>query len=93
MSANVDHVARIENLFEEKDFSLKILRDKFQELFADIESRFIQPIDDALTMASMKAEEIDMIVPMGAGTRVPRLKQLFQDYFKGLVLFFNNYCK
>lgn len=65
-----------------KDFKVSVSREEFQELFVDLELYFIQPIDDALAMANIKANEIDLIAPMGAGTRVPRLQQLLQDYFK-----------
>lgn len=56
-------------------------------MFKDYEVQFLQPIADALRMADLTTDRIDQIVLLGAGTRVPRIQQLLQDFFKGYFLF------
>uniref|UniRef100_A0A1I8AM22 Hypoxia up-regulated protein 1 n=1 Tax=Steinernema glaseri TaxID=37863 RepID=A0A1I8AM22_9BILA len=83
LSANVDHFAQIENVFDEQDFRVKVTREQLHEMMADLEPRFIQTITDALKMAEMTVDQIDQVVLMGAGTRIPRVQALLQDFFKG----------
>lgn len=45
-----------------------------------LEPHYMQPITDALKMAEMSIDKVDLVVLMGAGTRVPRLQELLQDY-------------
>lgn len=49
----------------------------------DLEPRFVQPIVDALRMAEMSIENVDMVVLFGAGTRIPRIQQLLSEFTKG----------
>ncbi|TKR60474.1 hypothetical protein L596_027716 [Steinernema carpocapsae] len=83
LSANIDHFAQIENVFDEQDFRVKVTREQLHEMMTDLEPRFIQPVMDALKMAEMGIEQIDQVVLMGAGTRVPRIQVLIQEFFKG----------
>jgi len=45
-----------------------------------LEEHYMQPITDALKMAEMGIDKVDLVGLMGAGTRVPRLQELLQDY-------------
>jgi hypoxia up-regulated 1 len=83
LSANTEHYAQIESAFEDRDFRVKITREQLQEMTKSLETRFMQPVVDALRMAEMNVDTLDQVVLMGAGTRVPRLQQLLQDYVKG----------
>lgn len=49
-----------------------------------LEPHFMQPIDEAIKAAKLGLDEIDQIVLMGAGTRMPRIQQLLSDLVKGL---------
>ena len=53
LSANTDHMAQIEGLFEEKDFRLKVLRSELEEMCKDLFDRVDQPIKMALDAAAM----------------------------------------
>lgn len=48
-------------------------------MFTDLEQRFIKVLDDALLMANVDIDQIKLVIPMGAGTRVPRLQQIIQN--------------
>ena len=54
LSANTDHKAQIENLFEEKDFRMKVTRAQLEEICADLFARVEKPIKMALDASAMK---------------------------------------
>ncbi|KAI6231613.1 hypothetical protein M3Y95_00400500 [Aphelenchoides besseyi] len=83
LSANVEHYAQIEGVFEDKDFKTKISREMIEEFIKDQLPLLVQPLKDALKLADFNAENVDTIVLMGAGTRVPAIQQMLKDFFKG----------
>ncbi|KAI6232774.1 hypothetical protein M3Y99_00988700 [Aphelenchoides fujianensis] len=83
LSANTDHFAQIESVFEDKDFKVKVSRELIEEFVKDQWPLLAQPLKDALASADFKAENVDTIVLMGAGTRVPAVQQILKDFFKG----------
>ena len=53
LSANTDHKAQIENLFEEKDFKSKVTRAELSEMCKDLFEDIHKPVEMALNAASM----------------------------------------
>uniref|UniRef100_A0AAF5I0F7 Hypoxia up-regulated protein 1 n=2 Tax=Strongyloides stercoralis TaxID=6248 RepID=A0AAF5I0F7_STRER len=80
LSANVDHKAQIENVFEDIDFKQHVTREDFYKLFEDLNDRWTKPIDDALQMAGLTIQNIDKFVLFGGGTRVPKILHILQNY-------------
>jgi len=80
LSPNTDHFAQIENLFEEKDFKMKVSRSKLEELCADLFERVSKPIKMAFDASSMTKDNIDTVVLMGGGTRIPRVQEILSNY-------------
>ncbi|CAI2344900.1 unnamed protein product [Caenorhabditis sp. 36 PRJEB53466] len=78
LSANAEHFAQIESAHEDIDAKLKVTRDDFNRLIADLEPRFGEPIEQALRMAQIPIEDVDQFVLMGAGTRVPKVQEIIQ---------------
>ena len=58
LSANADHMAQVENLFEEKDFRVKLTRDKLEELCKDMIDSIQNPIKMALDASSIKMVKV-----------------------------------
>lgn len=83
MSANTDHFAQVESLFEDKDFKAKVSRDLVESFVAELKPRLTQPLNDALKTIDFKPEQVETIVLMGAGTRIPMIQQIVKDYFGG----------
>lgn len=54
-------------------------------MITDLESRIEQPIKDALYMAETSIENIDQVVLMGAGTRVPKVQEILTKAIGGKV--------
>ncbi|KAF9979754.1 hypothetical protein BGZ65_006061, partial [Modicella reniformis] len=64
----------VENLMEEVDFKIKITRAELEELSKDLFSRVRGPIDSALNSANMKLDDIQSLVLVGGGIRVPAVQ-------------------
>src|SRR5204862_785377 len=53
----------------------------FEALVADLLTRSMEPVKQALADAGLKPSDIDEIVLVGGSTRVPKIQQLVKDYF------------
>merc|ERR1719431_1985284 len=71
LSANNDCYAQIENVMEDIDFKVKVSRNKLMELSADLMERVTGPLERALSTAGMSLENIDQVILVGGGSRVP----------------------
>lgn len=80
LSANNDCFAQIENVMEDIDFKLKVTRDKLLELIDDMLPRVTQPVEKALATSSMSMENIDQVIIIGGGSRIPKVQELLTAY-------------
>ncbi|KAK5608456.1 Hypoxia up-regulated protein 1 [Crenichthys baileyi] len=76
LSANVDFMAQVEGLLDDIDFKAKVNRAEFEELCADLFERVPGPVQDALTTADMKLEDIEQVILVGGATRVPKVQEV-----------------
>lgn len=76
LSANVDFMAQIEGLMDDIDFKAKVTRAEFEDLCADLFERVPGPVQDALTAAEMKLEDIEQVILVGGATRVPKVQEV-----------------
>ncbi|MED6280152.1 Hypoxia up-regulated protein 1 [Characodon lateralis] len=76
LSANVDFMAQVEGLVDDIDFKAKVNRAEFEELCADLFERVPGPVQDALTTADMKLEDIEQVILVGGATRVPKVQEV-----------------
>jgi len=82
LSANTECFAQIENVMEDIDFKIPMTRDKLYELMADTWDRVVGPVKTALDTAGMSLENIDQIILVGGGSRVPKVQELLSDFTK-----------
>jgi len=80
LSANADCYAQIENVMEDIDFKVPMSREKLMELSADLMDRVTGPVERALTTASMSLENIDQVILVGGGSRVPKVQELLTKF-------------
>ncbi|XP_073126891.1 heat shock cognate 70 kDa protein-like isoform X1 [Henckelia pumila] len=73
----------IDSLYKGIDFECKIARAKFEELNMDLFEECIGHVQKCLMDAGMDKERIDDVVLVGGSTRIPKVKQLLQDFFDG----------
>ncbi|KAF9300744.1 hypothetical protein BGZ74_007542 [Mortierella antarctica] len=74
LSANTETMASVENLMEEIDFRVKVTRAELEELSKDLIERVRGPIDVALKEANMKVSDVQSLVLVGGGVRVPAVQ-------------------
>lgn len=80
LSANADCYAQIENVMEDIDFKVPMSREKLLEMSVDLMERVTGPAERALNTASMTMENIDQVILVGGGTRVPRVQELLSAF-------------
>ncbi|VDO20474.1 unnamed protein product [Heligmosomoides polygyrus] len=80
LSANVDYFAQVESVHEDIDMRVQVTREEFNKLIDDLMPRVAGPMDRALKMAELTLEQVDQVVLMGAGTRVPRVQEELQKF-------------
>ncbi|KAK5859282.1 hypothetical protein PBY51_003361 [Eleginops maclovinus] len=76
LSANMDFMAQVEGLLDDIDFKAKVSRTDFEELCADLFDRVPGPVQDALSTAEMKLDEIEQVILVGGSTRVPKVQEV-----------------
>ncbi|XP_064650568.1 hypoxia up-regulated protein 1-like isoform X3 [Lineus longissimus] len=82
LSANNEHYAQVEGLLDDRDFRAKVTREEFEELCSDLFERVAKPLEDALKSAHMTMDEINEIILMGGGTRVPKVQAKLREVTK-----------
>ncbi|KAJ8316173.1 hypothetical protein KUTeg_006187 [Tegillarca granosa] len=80
LSANNDHFAQVEGLLDDKDFHAKVTREEFESMCEDLFSRVTKPIEDALKVSQITLSEINDVILMGGGTRVPKVQEILTKY-------------
>ena len=73
----------IDALAEGEDFQITISRPEFEDLCMESFKKCIPPIDDALKDANLNKNDISDIVLVGGSTRIPKIQEMVQTYFKG----------
>ncbi|MBL2451452.1 molecular chaperone DnaK, partial [Klebsiella pneumoniae] len=76
----------IETLAEGIDYFATMTRAKFEELNMDYFRGCIDPVERVLRDASLAKNQIHEVVLVGGSTRIPKVKQLLQEFFNGKTL-------
>ncbi|XP_022109354.1 hypoxia up-regulated protein 1-like [Acanthaster planci] len=84
LSANVDHFAQVEGVLDEVDLRVKVTRAELEEMCGDLFERIAGVVEMALKSSEMTMGEIDSVILVGGGTRVPKVQEkLLQVTKKG----------
>ncbi|KEH37136.1 heat shock cognate 70 kDa protein [Medicago truncatula] len=73
----------VDSLFEGIDFSSSINRAKFEEMNMDLLIECMKIVESCLSDAKMDKSRVDEVVLIGGSSRIPKVQQLLQDFFKG----------
>ncbi|KAL2893928.1 Heat shock cognate 70 kDa protein [Bienertia sinuspersici] len=73
----------IDCLYDGIDFSSRVTRTRFEKLSMDLFENCIAPVEKCLKDAKMVVEDLHEIVLVGGSTRIPKIQELLQDFFKG----------
>ncbi|OLL23735.1 Heat shock protein 70 lhs1 [Neolecta irregularis DAH-3] len=80
LSANQEVAASVESLHEDIDFRAKVTRSEFEITFAELTTRVVAPIDDALKVAGIPLSNIDSVLLAGGGIRVPFIQKILEEH-------------
>ena len=64
-------------------FKLNITRDTFEKINEDLFNKVLEPIKKVLEVTESIQEDVDEVVLVGGSTRIPKIRQIIKDYFKG----------
>ncbi|KAG8714264.1 ATPase with role in protein import into the ER [Ceratobasidium sp. 395] len=84
LSSQVTARLEIESLEGGNDFSATLTRAKFEELNLDLFKRTLGPVTRVLGDSGLSPSNVDDVILVGGSTRIPIVRQLLKDYFKGL---------
>ena len=81
LSNNHEATLFISNFYNKNNISQIIKRSEFERLCSDLFKRLKKPIDDALSDAKIKKDEISEIILVGGSSRIPKIKEMLKTYF------------
>lgn len=81
LSANAMAPINIESLMNDVDVRGTLKREEMEELLKPLLERSTVPLEQALSEAKLKPEDIDVVELVGGCTRVPALKSAIQNFF------------
>jgi len=81
LSANAMAPINIESLMNDVDVRGMLKREEMEELLKPLLDRATAPLEQALSEAKLKVEDIDVVELVGGCTRVPSLKAAIQSFF------------
>lgn len=84
LSANTDHLVRVENVIDDKDLSHPISRKEFEDLNEEyLGKRVIALLDKLFEMPGVsRSDPLESVIIVGGNTRTPKIQQVLLDYFK-----------
>ena len=81
LTNSLSAVIKIKNFFDEKDMSIKITREKFNEISSDLINLAIRPIDELLVQCEIDKKDVNEIIMVGGMTRVPIIRYSVERFF------------
>ena len=81
LSANAQAPISIESLMNDVDVSGMLKRSEMEELLQPLLERATVPLEQALTEAKLRPDDIDSVEIVGGSTRVPALKERISKFF------------
>ena len=79
LSANKEAASSVESLIDDIDFRTKVTRSELEEMMSDLLPRFDGPIQQALTATSKKMEDVQSVILVGGGVRVPVIQSRLES--------------
>ena len=83
LSSAIETDIEVDSLYEGIDFSSTITRAKFEELNMDLFKKCMDIVKKCLTDSKMDKNCVHDVVVSGGSSRIPKVQQLLQDFFKG----------
>jgi heat shock protein 4 len=81
LSANASAPLNIESVMDDVDVRAFVKREEFEAMVEPLLARINGPLEQALTEAKLKTEDIDSIEMVGGCTRIPVIKERVSKFF------------
>ncbi|CAN6295587.1 unnamed protein product [Urochloa humidicola] len=83
LSSMAETTIEIDSLHDSIDFSETITRSRFVELNKHIFSKCMEATEKCLRDAKIDKNSVQDIILVGGSTRIPKVRSMLQDFFKG----------
>jgi len=83
LSANPVTILNVENIMNDRDVSMTVKRDEFEELIQPYLSTLEPLLQEALSVAKVTINDIDSVELVGGTTRIPSVKKILDNFFSG----------
>ena len=83
LSSNLSARLEIPDFLPGYDLSETITRAKFEELNARLFEKTLEPVRRVMEDAGVDVDEVDRILLVGGSTRIPKVRQLVREHFRG----------
>uniref|UniRef100_A0A8C6Z2F3 Uncharacterized protein n=1 Tax=Nothoprocta perdicaria TaxID=30464 RepID=A0A8C6Z2F3_NOTPE len=83
LSSSQKATVSVDCLYKGIDLQADITRAQFEQLCAKLFQRVLRPVERVLRDARLSPSQVGDVVVVGASTRMPRIRQLLQDFFGG----------
>lgn len=81
LTDNLNTKIKINNFFENKDLSISISREKFNEITEDLIRLSVKPLNDVLGICELEKDKINEIIMVGGMTRIPIIRYNVERFF------------
>lgn len=79
LSANKEAMMIVEEVYNDKDFTLKISREQFEERCKPLFDRVKAPVAEIFAKTEISPSDIDFVEILGGAVRVPRVRTLLEE--------------
>jgi len=81
LTDNLNTKLKINNFFDNKNLSVSLSREKFNEICEDLIRLAVKPLHDVLTLCELEKDKIDEIIMVGGMTRIPIIRYNVERFF------------
>lgn len=83
LSYDTEATIDIDAIYEGIDFCSSITRAKFEQINMNLFEKCMEIVESCLADSKMDKSRVDDVVLVGGSSRIPKVRQLLQDFFKG----------
>ena len=81
LSSELETIIDIDEFYNNQLLHIKLTRELFENISKDLFNKLLVPLDKVLDDAQKGVSEINEIVFVGGSTRIPKIKELINNYF------------
>ncbi|RXW20133.1 hypothetical protein EST38_g5719 [Candolleomyces aberdarensis] len=89
LSANNEAMSQVESVAWDIDFKTKVSRAQFENACEDLESKFVQPLHDALANAGLGLSDVTSVIMTGGASRTPMIQAAIKQIVPADKISFN----